>query len=690
MKVFSFILVLFFFTFCSTNKEKGLNMFIDQTTIKKTVKTMIEKFGEGERERIERGVRQVANFWLEEDGSKKDFIDFCTNNFVPKGERLDTVFDRLSKYFEVLSGHFNKISLELNRQLHLDLGEILPIDLMFAGYDPSANLTNDLFKNKIAFYVILNFPNYTLKEKNELGEKWNRKEWAYARMGDLFDSRVPSEYLQKISETSTKADSYISQYNIYVGNLVDDEGKTYFPKDKKLISHWNLRDEIKSLYGKDDALFKQNMIYEVMKHIINQTIPEQVINNPNFQWNPFKNKLFSDGKEIPFKTEPNTRYFHLLNNFRVRKEIDKFYPNYPTYISRKFDLEFEISEKEIEKLFIDLLSSPTVKKVAGLIQKRLGRKLEPFDIWYDGFKARSRLSEEFLTGITRNLYPTSEAFTKDLPNLLIKLGFAQDIANYISSKVEVEASRGAGHAWGAQMRSEKAHLRTRIGKEGLDYKGFNIAIHEFGHNVEQVLTLNKVDYYMLTGVPNTAFTEALAFIFQKRDLDLLGIKDPVPEAKYLTVLDNFWATYEIMGVALVDMYVWRWLYNNPDATPEDLKNEVIRIAKEVWNNYFAPVFNHKDVPILAIYSHMIDYPLYLPAYPLGHVIEFQLEKHLEGKDFANELIRIFTQGNLTPQAWMKGAVGSEISVQPLIEAAEQALIYVDGQQSSIFSGRAYD
>ncbi len=366
-----------------------------------------------------------------------------------------------------------------------------------------------------------------------------------------------------------------------------------------------------------------------------------------------------------------------MNNFLVRKAVDKFYPQYPTYISRKFDLEFEISEKEIENLFVELLSSPTVKKVANLIQKRLNRPLEPFDIWYDGFKARSLLDEAKLTEITRSKYPNNEAFAKDLPNILMKLGFSSDLANFIASKVEVDPARGAGHAWGAQMRSEKAHLRTRIPPEGMDYKGYNIAIHEFGHNVEQTLTLQKVDYYMLNGVPNTAFTEAMAFIFQKRDLQLLGISNPDPNAKYLDVLDNFWSAYEIMGVALVDMYVWNWLYKNPNATPEELKQAVISIAKDVWNKYYAPVFGIKDEPILAIYSHMIDYPLYLPAYPLGHVIEFQIEKYIEGKNFAEELYRILTQGRLTPQIWMRNAVGSDISVKPMIESAEEALKYIN-------------
>lgn len=61
----------------------------------------------------------------------------------------------------------------------------------------------------------------------------------------------------------------------------------------------------------------------------------------------------------------------------------------------------------------------------------------------------------------------------------------------------------------------------------MDYKGYNIAVHEFGHNVEQTITMNNVDSYMLNGVPNTSFTEAVAFLFQKRDLELLGLKTQI-------------------------------------------------------------------------------------------------------------------------------------------------------------------
>ena len=150
--------------------------------------------------------------------------------------------------------------------------------------------------------------------------------------------------------------------------------------------------------------------------------------------------------------------------------------------------------------------------------------MRPFDIWYNGFTSRSGINEADLDKITQKLFPDNVALKKALPNVLIKLGFDADKANYISSFIDVDPAIGSGHAWGALKRTDVSHLRTRIDKSGMNYKGYNIAVHEFGHNVEQTISLHFVDNYALNGVPNTAFTEALAFVFQSRDLQLLGMK----------------------------------------------------------------------------------------------------------------------------------------------------------------------
>jgi hypothetical protein len=652
---------------------------ISEAMITKVTGALIAKHGDLVRERVQRGVNQVARLWQDSDGSASEFEAFCSEYFIAPEEEREIVFKRLSRNYETLYGHFNKISLDLKEPLDLDEGEIYPIDRKFGGYEVSTHLDEDFYQNKIAFIVALNFPFYSLEEKKQLGSAWSRKEWAYARMGDLYIARVPPQLLQNYARINTEADTYISEYNIYMGSLVNDKNEKLFPKDLILLTHWNLRDEIKGNYSipGEQALAKQRMIYEVMNRIITQEIPLKVINSGELDWNPYQNKVYKEGKEIPFQSEPNTRYQQLLNNFTALKAMDAYYPPaLDTYIKRNFDGGMEISQSEVEALFIKFISSPQVKKVAQLIRARLNRDLEPFDIWYDGFKARSGISEEKLDRITRAKYPTAKALEMDLPAILMKLGFSKEKTEFLTAKIVVDDARGSGHAWGPQMRAEKAHLRTRVPDGGMNYKGYNIAVHEFGHNVEQTFSLHEVDYYMMNGVPNTAFTEALAFIFQKRDLDLLGMKETNPQKKYLTTLDTFWSIYESMGVSLVDMYAWKWMYDHPQADAAQLKEAILQISKDVWNQYFADVMGVRDQIILGIYSHMISYPLYLSAYSYGYLIDFQVEQYIRDKNFATEVERMFSAGRLVPQLWMKNAVGSEISIEPILAATDEALTAV--------------
>ncbi|MFC2146658.1 hypothetical protein ACFLRT_04775, partial [Acidobacteriota bacterium] len=637
---------------------------IPDTLVKKVTDALVAKHGNTVQERARKGVSQIAKLWKSNDGSDTEFEAFCLKHFIAAEEERETVFKKISRNFEILLGHFNKITLDLQEPLHLDAEEIHPIDQTFGGYSVSSHLDEDFYQNKIAFITALNFPFYSLEEKTKLGPDWSGKEWAYARLGDFYISRVPPKLWQNYSEVNTNADMYISEYNIYMGSLLNDKGEKLFPKDLILLTHWNLRDELKSHYSDPKGMEKQQMIYKVMNRIIAQEIPQKVINSGDLDWNPVQNKVFRDGKEIEFEPEPDSRYQHLLNNFNALKATDAYFPPaLDTYIKRNFDRDMEISQPEVEALFIELISSPQVKKVAQLIRTRLGRDLEPFDIWYDGFRPGSTMPEGDLNQITKKRYPTAKAMEEDLPNILMKLGFSKEKTAFLSSKIVVEAARGSGHAWGAEMRAEKAHLRTRVPADGMNYKGYNIAVHEFGHNVEQIISLHDVDYYIMKGVPNTAFTEALAYMFQKRDLELLGLKETDPNKKHLITLDTLWNVYEIMGVSLVDMRVWKWMYEHPHAAPAQLKEAVIQIAVDVWNKYFAEVMGVKDQSILAIYSHMISYPLYLSAYSYGHLIDFQVEQYISEKDFAAEVERMFSAGRLVPQLWMKRAVGEEISIE---------------------------
>ena len=672
--------LLIFLTLIGLFVSMPAQNFISEDVIKKTISD-VQPHTKMSSAMVTRGITQTAALWTEEDGTAEEFSQFCVNNFCVSPSDKKVLFQRLCDNFESILGYSNRLTVDLSLPIHVSGYQSLPVDEMFAAYDATAHLSNDLFANKIAFVITLNFPHYTLKEKSENAEKWSDLEWGYARLGDMFTARIPASVQQAITQATTAADYYISNYNIHMGKVASNEKRHFWGENVKLISHWGLRDELKAAYAdRVNGFEKQRIIYAIMRRIIEQSIPKEVINSSKRDWYPIANMVSIGHSEGSFPPERNVRYQYLLNNFKAISAADKYYQDHSTYLDRRFNDELEFSESDIEKLFSAFLSRPEVKKVADLISKKLGRRLQPFDIWYNGFKNRSSIEESSLDAITRRKYPTKEAFVADLPHILQELGFTKEKADFICQHVTVDASVGAGHAWESRMRNDNARLRTRIGANGMDYKGFNIGIHEFGHNVEQTFSLHNVPNYFLSGVPNTAFTEAVAFSFQQRDLQLLGVTPKDTLGPYYELLDNFWSTYEIMGVSLLDIQVWKWMYAHPDADADALKEAVLSLAKEIWNQYYAPVFKVSDQIILAVYSHMIDSPLYLTAYPLGYLISFQLENYFHGKNLGTEVERMFSQGKLIPQYWLQKAVGSKLSVTPFVKAASRAVDVVSAYE----------
>ena len=660
-----------------------------QESQSRLVTELVGRYGEGERQRLQRGLRQVADFWRPEDGDAVAFESFVRGSFAGDPAALDSLFARYENLLEKLDGHMAEINREFRNQLDLDLGPILPCDEIFGGYSPQAHVGDDFFANKLAFVVLLNFPLTTLEQRLAEGGRWTRRQWAEARLGARFSKRIPAQVQLEIARAASAADQYIAQYNIWMHHLIDAEGQRLFPPKLRLLSHWNLRDEIRADYSDAPAgLAKQRTIQKVMERIVTQTIPAAIIDNPHVDWNPHTNEVkpaaavdtdvpAPAGRPVGGESEAGRRYATLLSLFATTRLADPYSPTAPTLIARSFDEGREIPEARVRAMFEQVLGSPLVPRVARLVEARLGRKLEPFDVWYNGFKPRGAYTEAQLDSLVARRYPTAAAFQHDIPNLLAQLGFAPERAAHLAGNIVVDPARGSGHALGAEMRAAKAHLRTRVAKDGMNYKGYNIAVHELGHNVEQTLSLNDIDHTLLRGVPNGAFTEALAFVFQGHDLELLGLSRPDAASAALKTLDDFWATYEIAGVSLVEMGVWHWMYAHPQATSAELHAATLQGAREVWNRWYAPVFGQRDVVLLGVYSHMIYLTLYLPNYALGHLISFQIEEQMrQASAIGPEFERMVKAGNVAPDLWMKAATGAPVGPEALLAATEKALAKV--------------
>ena len=643
----------------------------------------VEKHGEVNRKAIERGVDQVAQLWRTSDG---DLAAFCVEQFVVGKDERDVMFNRFQDVFEQVRGH----NLEVTRLAKWgseveDRKPVAPVDNLLAAYDPQAQVVDSMFRTKVAFAVLLNFPLTTLSDRIRDAKSYDRRMWAEVRLASEFDTRIPGELTAAAGAAEAAGDQYVAGYNIWMHHVISEDGQRRFPSGKHLISHWNLRDELKANYADKDGLPKQLTIAKVMERIVTQSIPKAVIDNPNLDWNPFTNKVTAaeagtveadapkDRATQPSdEREPDTRFEKVIAHFRAAQAIDKYSPLAPTALARAFE-GAEIPEERVRGMLVEILASPLAGDAAKELEAKLGRKLVPHDLWYR-FGAGDQ-DESSLDAITKKKYPTSKAFADNLPNILTGLGFTDARARYLAEHIAVDPSRGAGHAMGAERRGDKAHLRTRVEADGMNYKGYNIAVHELGHNVEQTFSLYDIDYTLLSGVPNTAFTEALAFLFQARDRQLLGLPSPGQEADRSRVLDAFWNTREIAGSALVELDVWKWLYAHPDATATQLREATVTIARETWNKYFAPYLGGPGTVLLGIYSHTIASPLYLFNYVLGQLIAFQVEEMVANKDkamFAREFERVARQGRILPDVWMEGATGKPVSTQPLLDATMRA------------------
>ena len=646
-----------------------------------TIQHLESAHGASQAQRIRLGVRQVAERWWVEDGGPDEFLAFCSDQFLTDPADLEYAFSRLQEVLENIDGRLHEINRELHRPLDLDLGPVHPLDRALADVDLAAHVDENLFRTKAAFAALLNFPVHTLVQRLAHGASWSRDEWARSRMMDRFSERIPAAVVQEITRILNEADQYIAGYNIRMDRIVDDQGRTAFPEGLRLISHWGLRDEISSLNTSPNGLARQRIIQRIMERIVRQEIPAAAIDNPETLWNPFTNQIASaasggEGDSLTWRhgeREQDIRYARLLDVLHAVRQADAYTPATPSHIARAFERGRQIPELEFEALLVAVVSSPEVQRVGNLIRQRLGRPLEPFDLWYPGFTPRGTQGEDVLDLLVAERYPEVAAFEADLPRLLAALGFSPERAGWLAERIAVDPARGAGHAMGAERRGDRAHLRTRVPEGGMDFKGYNIAMHELGHNVEQVFSLDAMDHWWLKGVPNNAFTEAFAFLFQDRDLEMLGLSGDGENQRALEALETVWSTYEIGGVSLVDMRVWRWLYAHPDATPAQTREAVLAIAREVWNQYFAPVFGIRDCELLAIYSHMISYPLYLPDYPLGKIIAFQVAERVRSRSFGDEVERMTRLGRLTPDAWMRQAVGEPVSVEPLLREVRSAL-----------------
>lgn len=646
---------------------------IDAATLAASAEALEARHGAQEAGRIRRGLAQVAARWQPADGDAAAFQAFCEARFLPRGPELARLIERLETLDELLGGHLYELHRRLRRWNDLAGDDLPAVDDLLATFNPAPDLADQLYRQRLAFVALLNLRRPSLAEMLAEGASWSLEDWAEARLAKAPGARIPAELDARERQVYHRASGFVDRFHVPVDGLVDAAGHRRFAPGRRLIAHWLIREQIKAGYALPDGLALQRDLAWVMARHIGGEVPRALLDGSAGEavWDPAANRL--DGRALA-ATELNgpERYEHLLAHAALARAIDVHHPEHPTALDRVFQLRREIPEEEVEALLVALLEAPERAALSALLRRRLGRPLEAFDIYFEDLAPD--LPQADLNERLRERFPDLAAFDRGLPELLRQLGYEAAEADFLGTRIKVEFAKGAGHAMPPSLAEYPAWLRTNSLETEIGWDGFDTAMHELGHNLEQLYSFHRAPRPALRGVPNNACTEAFAFLYQNLGRQVLGLVDGADRERQqdLAAVQTALAACQIAGPALLELKVWRWLYRHPDADAIALRAEVLRLAEELWERHFAAHYGADPYHILAAYQHMVAYPLYLPDYALGHIISYQIAAHLRGRDLAAETRRICSIGRLTPALWMQRAVGAPISVAPLMRDAAAA------------------
>jgi len=653
---------------------EGDSRFITPETAEEALQSLREAHGALLPARAARGVERVAALWWESDGTAEDFKAFCLANYLTEDARaanLPVILENL----QVLFGYQSLIRSRLTAFSSYTDRDELQADSFFREAIPQA----DPWKSKLGHFIQLNFPYAGQEEKFEKGPEWSRAEWAVARLGDYFHSRPPAEFRVPYREEAADFSRHISTYFLRMGDLHVDGQASPFPEGFLLNCHHGLRDNIKEDYTREQGLERQRLSGIVIERILQGQVPEAFLEDEQTIWDPVNQTLYMEEngalQPVPWSPEGLRRFEGFNWSVKNRQYEDNLFQDGSTALERNF-FQSQLTLEAVESLIREFLGSAEFAEVGRLVSARLGRELEAFDIWYSGFQAQSKYPADQLDSIVRSRYPNPRALQNDLPEIFRRLGFSEDEADWLGNSIEVRPVVSGGYSNRPPLPGYMASFTTAFPLDGLDYKGFRIAMHELGHVTEMLYSMREADYPVLVGVPTAGITEGAAEFFAYRNIRALGLDEGSPEEMaHMQALATFWYNVDMGGQALTEMEVWKWMTDHPDATPGEVKEALLGISRAVWNDYFAPVFGVRDQHILGIYNHMITGSFYLYNYFIGNVVMFQLFEHFArhpvGYGFANAC----REGNTLPDLWMKRAVGEPLSILPLLQGANKAVTY---------------
>ena len=635
---------------------------------------LITKYGTSAGERIDKGVSQLASIWNRDDGNDEDFRQFCLDNFLSDEKLLESLPEIADK-LALLGSSVSVVRSRFNEPF--DFVDVVELrgDKFFRDATPSY----DAYLAKLTHFLKLNFPVFSVSEKRQMADEWDRNQWLMNAIGDYFPDRRPAITDSLLQSEMAKFRKYMENYFFRMDHIKDESGKYIFQEGSLLHCHRGIRDNIKEEYTKKEGDKRQKLSGDILESVFKGEVPGQFLTDTNTRWDPYRKELFkitNDREERieDFATESDYRYKGLKTKFLIQQEIDKIYGNGSTYITRNFE-DANLNAGETKKLIEDILSNPINKKIASVIKKRLKRDLYPFDIWYSGFQEQALYTGKFLDSITKSRYPDTKTFRDDLSKILERMGFPAEEANYVGSRINAHAVVSGGYSSQPDVAGGNALITTMFGKEGLDYKSYRVAMHELGHAVCGIYCTSDDDNFLLAGVPTGGITEGMAEIFAYKNIEGLNLFPYSNEEKrHLLALATLWYIYEMGGNALTDINTWEWMYAHPDATVKELKDAVLEISAAVWNKYYYKTLcNIQDSHILSVYNHFITGDLYLYNYFNGAIYSYLLASSFDRKDLADGLKKSCREGITIPELWIQKAIGKDFSTAILVEDANEAI-----------------
>ncbi len=617
------------------------------------------------------GVERVARAWRKEDGPATAFEDFCVQRFVPMGPGRSLLRDRIEHILDLLDGHLGELQRSLRRWRDLRVEPCPAVDDIAARLDPAPDRATTLHRQGLAPLILLHFAPPNLSTMLEDGASWSTDQWAEARLAGAVGPRVPVEVSEQARSARQSASAFVDGFQVPVDGLVDASGTRVFEPGRRLVAHWLIREQIRAGYDDPAGQVTQRQLAAVMGRTVDGSIPAAVMRSGRCaSWDPVANTVGSDDAS---EFVGPARYAHWLHIARTERALDRYYPVAPSALERANALRREMPTSQVTQLLESVLTAPGRVELAAFVASRVRRPLASFDIYFD--RVRETAHRELWTSRVAERYPNAAALESAVPQLLLDLGFDAAAAARYGDSVRVEIARGAGHASGPRLRDADAWLRTNAltGSEQLGWDGYDIAIHELGHNIEQLISAREVPRPALRGVPNAACSEAFAFLFQARAGELLGVESGDHErARDEASVSQALAAWQIAGAALVEQRAWEWIYQHDDPTPQALQDCVLALCDETWAAGYEEFFGPDPHHLLGAYQHMIAYPLYLPSYVIGHAIAHQVRRHVERGSLADEMQRMCAIGRLSPRAWMQRAVGADVDPELLMREGAAA------------------